>query len=187
MAIKSAEVGDFLDNHLLPQIKETLGDIAKSDTSLLETDLKKALEEARKHIPDPETSSTVKELREQIKAAKIDQQTEADVYNHLCNFFSRYYDEGDFMSLRRYKGAGKEAYSIPYNGEEVKLHWANADQYYIKTTENYSSYAFIVGKGSEQRRVRFEIAAANNEKDNIKETNGNKRFFVLAKDFIAEK
>ncbi len=187
MAIKNAGVGDFLDNRLLPQIKETLGDIAKSDTSTFQEKLEKALEEAKRHIPDPETSPRVKELREQIKAAKIDQQTEADVYNHLYNFFSRYYDEGDFMSLRRYKSAGKEAYSIPYNGEEVKLHWANADQYYIKTTENYSSYAFIVGEGGGQRRVRFEIAAADNEKDNIKETNGNKRFFVLAKDFIADK
>ena len=84
------------------------------------------------------------------------------------------------------KSAGKEAYSIPYNGEEVKLHWANADQYYIKTTENYSSYIFIVDKGDEKRRVRFEIAAADNEKDNIKEDNGKRRFFVLSKKFLTE-
>ena len=51
---------------------------------------------------------------------------EADIYNHLTNFFSRYYDEGDFISQRRYKDG---AYAIPYEGEEVKLHWANADQY----------------------------------------------------------
>ena len=184
MAHKSAEVGAFLENDLLPQITEALGDIAQSDTTLFEDALEKAAESARKLGFDPEQSPKIKELHAQIKAAKTDQQTEADTYNHLCNFFSRYYDEGDFMSLRRYKGASKDAYSIPYNGEEVKLHWANADQYYIKTTENYASYIFTVGGG--KQRVRFEIAAADNEKDTIKEANGKQRHFVLSNNFIAE-
>ena len=105
---------------------------------------------------------------------------EADVYNHLVNFVARYYNEGDFMSLRRYSGGGRSAYMIPYDGEEVKLHWANADQYYVKTTENYASYIFIVGEGEGKRRVRFEILRANNEKDNIKEASGKQRRFVLA-------
>ena len=61
----------------------------------------------------------------------------------------------------------------------MKLHWANQDQYYVKTTENYSSYAFTVGLGAQQRRVRFEIAAADSEKDNIKETGGKQCRFVL--------
>ena len=184
MAMKSAEINKFLDEHLLPQITETLGDIAKSDTSLLEADIEKATNEAKNLGFNPEESPKINSLKDQVKAAKADQQTEADTYNHLCNFFSRYYDEGDFMSLRRYKSGGKEAYSIPYNGEEVKLHWANSDQYYIKTTENYSSYIFTLSDGSRKRRVGFEIAAADNEKDNIKESNGKQRLFVLAKDFV---
>ena len=48
---------------------------------------------------------------------------ENEVFSHLYNFFRRYYDEGDFISLRRYK---EGVYAIPYEGEEVKLHWANA-------------------------------------------------------------
>lgn len=84
------------------------------------------------------------------------------------------------MSLRRYSGGGQPTYLIPYDGEEVKLHWANADQYYIKTTENYSSYVFAVGMGAETRRVRFEIAAADNEKDNVKEASDKQRRFLLA-------
>ncbi len=187
MALKSAEVGDFLDNDLLPQVTEALGDIAKSDLSGLQTQLDKIrsnLKEAG--VKNIEEAGKVIELNALIKAAGQNKQTEADTYNHLYNFFSRYYDEGDFMSLRRYKGEGKEAYSIPYSGEEVKLHWANSDQYYIKTTENYSSYVFIVAQGNKPRRVRLEIADANNEKDNIKEANGNQRFFVLSKNFIAE-
>ncbi len=186
MALKSAEIEDFLDNYLLLQITEALGEIAESDISSRREELQKATEEAEKLGYNPEESSKIKEIKAQIKAAEKDQQKEADVYNHLYNFFSRYYDEGDFMSLRRYKSAGKEAYSIPYNGEEVKLHWANADQYYIKTTENYSSYVFIVKKSKEELRVRFEIIAADNEKDSIKEIDGNKRFFILAKNFLSE-
>ena len=180
MALKGAEINEFINEHLLPQVTETLGDIAKSDISLLEADLEKATSDAQGPGVDPEATPKVKELKARIKAAKGDQQ--ADTYNHLFNFFSRYYDEGDFMSLRRYKSGGKEAYSIPYNGEEVKLYWANSDQYYIKTTENYSSYVFTLGDG--KRRVCFEIAAADNEKDNIKESNDKQRLFVLAKDFI---
>ena len=63
----------------------------------------------------------------------------------------------------------------------MKLHWANADQYYVKTTENYASYAFKVGAGEAARRVRFEIASADNEKDNVKEPDGRQRRFVLVR------
>ena len=131
---------------------------------------------------DPETAPKVEDLKQQLAEAKADVVAETDVYNHLANFFARYYDEGDFMSLRRYSGGGQPTYLIPYDGEEVKLHWANADQYYVKTTENYSSYVFTVGTGAETRRVRFEIAAADNEKDNVKEASGKQRRFLLAGD-----
>ena len=188
MAHKSIEVGEFLENRLLPQVTEALGTIAEADSEVANKELDDAIGQAQKLGGiDPEQTDAVKNARARLAAAKRDQQTEADTYNHLYNFFSRYYDEGDFMSLRRYKGAGRESYSIPYNGEEVKLHWANSDQYYIKTTENYSSYIFTVGADKPKNRVRFEIAEADNEKDNIKETNGKQRFFILAKDFIAER
>ena len=187
MALKRAEITDFLDNKLLPQVSEALGEIARSDRAMLEARRDELVQELEKaQIHEPEVSPKFGEYQAQIKAAKSDEQTEAETYNHLCNFFSRYYDEGDFMSLRRYKSGGKEAYSIPYNGEEVKLHWANADQYYIKTTENYASYVFKIGEGKKERRVRFEIAAADNEKDNIKEASDKQRLFVLAKKFVAE-
>ena len=43
-------------------------------------------------------------------------------------------------------------------------------------------YVFTVGTGAETRRVRFEIAAADNEKDNVKEASGKQRRFLLAGD-----
>lgn len=184
MAHKRAEVSAFLDNDLLPQVAQALGDIAAHDSGAAQQELDAAIAKAKAVGGiDPEQTDVVKVARLKLNAAKTDQQIEADTYNHLCKFFARYYDEGDFMSLRRYKAGGRDAYSIPYNGEEVKLHWANADQYYIKTTENYASYIFLVG--DDARRVRFEIAAADNEKDNIKAANGKQRYFVPAKNFVS--
>ena len=95
---------------------------------------------------------------------------EADVYNHLYEFFNHYYQEGDFISKRSY--SKHHRYAIPYNGEEVYLHWANSDQYYIKTAEHFRDYDWKMPNGV---TVRFEIVKVNVEQDNIK---GDRRFFI---------
>ena len=186
MNMKAAEIADFLDNDLLPQVQDALTGNAQERQADLENELSKARATARDLGADPEAMPKVKDLQQQLAEVKADVAAEADVYNHLANFFARYYDEGDFMSLRRYSGGGQSSYLIPYDGEEVKLHWANADQYYIKSTENYASYVFSVGPGDEKRRVRFEIAKADNEKDNVKEANDKQRRFLLAEGADAE-
>ena len=180
MNLKAAEIEAFLENDLLPQVTTVLAGIADDERAALYGALADAREAAWRLQVDPDDSRTVVELKQKLAESKADTAAEADVYNHLANFFARYYAEGDFISQRRYSGGGRSAYLIPYDGEEVKLHWANQDQYYVKTTENYSSYAFTVGTGEAGRRVRFEIAAADSEKDNIKETSGKQRRFVLA-------
>ena len=181
MAMKAGEIEEFLDRDLLPQVKAVLAGVADEEQAALEGALAEAREQARQLGVDPEDAPKVRGLRDELAKAKADAAAEADVYNHLATFFARYYREGDFMSLRRYAGGGRTTYLIPYDGEEVKLHWANADQYYIKTTENYAAYAFTAGEGETTRRVRFEIAAADNEKDNVKAAEGKQRRFVLAR------
>ena len=74
---------------------------------------------------------------------------EAQIYNDLYRFFARYYDDGDFIALRRYGADNK--YAIPYNGEEVILYWANFDQYYVKTGEYFTDYRF-------HRRARWPLS-----------------------------
>ena len=182
MNLKTAEIAAFLDNDLLPQVQDKLNLTDNQERVRLETELQNASENARQLRVDPDSTPLVQELRERLAAMQKDADSEADVYNHLANFFARYYTEGDFISQRRYSSGGRSAYLIPYDGEEVKLHWANADQYYVKTTENYASYIFTVGTGEAERRVRFEIAAADNEKDNIKEADSKQRRFVIAGD-----
>ena len=95
---------------------------------------------------------------------------EAAVYNHLYTFFSRYYQDGDFISKRRY--SKKERYAIPYNGEEVYLYWANHDQYYVKTAEHFTDYTW---KAPHDVTVHFKLQAADVEVINVK---GEKRFFL---------
>ena len=190
MNLKTAEVVAFLDNDLLPQVKTKLDLDSAEERTRLERELEKD-RRATKWLgvdPDLDPPPRIVELNRRLTdmkkgadaARKKDADADADVYNHLANFFARYYTEGDFISQRRYSGGGQSAYLVPYDGEEVKLHWANADQYYVKTTENYASYAFTAGAGKAVRRVRFEIAAADNEKDNVKEADGRQRRFVLA-------
>ena len=180
MNLKAEEIIGFLDNDLLPQVRTALAGNTANRQVELEKKLAKARGLARDLGVPPETTPKVIDLERQLAEAKADAAAETDVYNHLANFFARYYNEGDFMSLRRYSGGSQPTYLIPYDGEEVKLHWANQDQYYVKSTENYASYVFTVGKGAEKRRVRFEIAKADNEKDNIKEVGGRQRRFLLA-------
>ena len=83
------------------------------------------------------------------------------------------------MSQRRYKTGGNSAYAIPYNGEEVKLYWANYDQYYIKTSEYFKNYTFKLQDG---RKVCFVLVDASTEQNNNKNTNGLERRFDIFRD-----
>ncbi len=181
MNLKAAEITAFLDHDLLPQVKEKLNLTSAEETASLEAQLDTARESARKLEIDPDTDAlpAIRRLQQRLAEMRKDATAEADVYNHLASFFARYYAEGDFVSQRRYANGGRPAYLIPYDGEEVKLYWANADQYYVKTTENYASYAFTVGGDQRARRVRFEIAAACTESDNVEEATVRQRRFLL--------
>jgi len=116
MNAKREEIMRFFDEELLPRVRE---------------ELSKAL-----GFEDPAQAPKVKEPQERHNAAFDIEAAENEVFSHLYNFFRRYYSEGDFIFQRRYKeGYEKGPYAIPYHGEEVKLYWANYDQYYIKTSE----------------------------------------------------
>jgi adenine-specific DNA-methyltransferase len=176
MNAKRDEITRFLDNDLLPQVKQSLAELESGDRAQIEAELAKAIEQANELGVDPETSSKVKQLREQLVGTADIEAIESEVFSHLYEFFRRYYSEGDFLSLRRYKAG---VYAIPYEGEEVKLHWANADQYYIKTTENFRDYAFKLSDG---RRIHFKIVEADTEANNNKAADGNERRFILSGD-----
>ena len=108
-------------------------------------------------------------LRAKAAGGRGREALEAAVFNHLFAFFSRYYQDGDFISKRRY--SKRERYAVPYNGEEVYLYWANNDQYYVKTAEHFHDYTFT----SRGVTVHFRLQGASVEQNNVK---GDKRFFL---------
>lgn len=171
---KRDEITRFLEKDLLPQVKTAFAQYHPADKKVLEEKLEEARQAARTAGFNPDQSPKVKELLEQISTISVDTEAlENDVYSHLYSFFRRYYDSGDFISMRRYK---EGVYAIPYEGEEVKLHWANADQYYIKTAEYFRDYAFKLPSG---RLAHFKIVEADTEKDNVKTAEEKERRFIL--------
>lgn len=172
---KRDEIRRFLENDLMSQISEKLAVLAQSSNKAELEKIEKDIKNAQAMDLDEETKAgMIEKLREKKAAYTVNTDiaaVEADIYSHLTEFFSRYYDEGDFISQRRYKDG---VYAIPYEGEEVKLHWANADQYYIKTSEYFKDYTFKTPYG---QTVHFKIKEAETEKDNNK--SNEKRFFQL--------
>jgi len=173
MNAKREEITRFIDNDLLPQIRETFQIFDVENRRAVELELAEAIKKAHELGVDPEITQRVRDLRAKLAQAMHVAALEEEVYSHLYHFFRRYYSEGDFISQRRYK---EGVYAIPYEGEEVKLYWANHDQYYIKTSEYLRNYTFKLPSG---RRVHFKLAEADTEKDNNRAANGNERRFIL--------
>ena len=132
--------------------------------------------------PINETSANFPVMQEYLAAKaqhgspKPRTQRQEAIFNHLYTFFSRYYETGDFIPRRRY--AQTERYAIPYNGEEIYLHWANREQYYVKSGDKFSAYQFTAQGTS----INFDLRDIDVEKDNVK---GTKRFFIPIVDEVA--
>ena len=190
---KSAEVSQFLDKDLLPQVRAAFRQYKTADKAELAKELSKMTTDIKAAGLNPDDSPKIKELRDQLKNEAVDiAALESEVYDHLFSFFRRYYSEGDFLAKRVYKPG---VYAIPYEGEEVTLHWANKDQYYIKTSEYLRDYAFRLRQDDQDKpmRVHFRLAdAAEGEHGNVKAAEGKNHVFVLVApgdsghDFIAE-
>jgi adenine-specific DNA-methyltransferase len=174
MNIRKEEIHKFLSEGLPKKIAETLEPFA-TDTSAITSriaEIERQCDEVGIEVSKSKMADEYALLKAQ-EAAGVDLSAiETDIYSALYNFFNRYYDEGDFISKRRYK---EGVYAIPYEGEEVKLHWANADQYYIKTTENFRDYTFV----SQGKKVHFKLVEATTEKNNNKENDTGKRVFMF--------
>ncbi len=201
MHAKAQHVQDFIDKDLLKIVADSFGQVDDIRKGELQAAYDKAIQTARDYgAAVPEETEPVKKAKAALDSIKDAASHEGEIYDHLYRFFERYYDDGDFISRRYYtrETAGKAApFAIPYNGEEVKLHWANADQYYIKTTEYFSNFTFdllqakevkaadsgllaIVEQKDRTCKVHFKITeAAEGEHGNVKASEANKRFFVI--------
>ncbi len=170
---KRRQVNEFIDKQLPADIKAALSQTQSVD----KVELEKELHEMKKNLEGlgyvAEDNPKYKTKLEQLKGLEDTEGLEAEVFSHLANFFRRYYKDGDFISMRRYK---KDVYAIPYEGEEVKLHWANHDQYYIKSSENFKNYSFVLPDG---KKVSFQLKEVSTEQNNNKTQGDAERRFAL--------
>lgn len=185
---KRGEIVRFMDKDLIEAVDiefgkydedlqaQVAGDIAALERTIRETYGDDALgadglkEEYRKATKGREFHEKWQKLRQDADDVSMSDVHKAEIFEHLETFFSRYYKDGDFLSLRRY--SANEKYAIPYNGEEVLLHWANKDQYYVKTDRFLKGHGFDVG----DYRVMFEVVPASDQVD----TGGTNRYFILS-------
>ncbi len=172
---RAGEINDYLQNRLAEKVQAALSQGGAAQQEQVARELKDKEAQYQADGIDPATVPKVQELRQKLAQYSTGaSEHENAVFSHLLTFFSRYYQNGDFISQRRYKG---DTYAIPYAGEEVMLHWANKDQYYTKSGENFSNYSFKLEDG---RTVHLRLAAADTAKDNRKDNDKERRFALVA-------
>ena len=179
MNLRKTQIEEFLTQRLPQMVQETLAPFAQGSKEEIRAQMTQIEESVAgmgmtvDALPDAapmkqKYMTLQKSLAEGADLSAL----ETDVYSALYSFFNRYYEDGDFISKRRYK---EGVYAIPYEGEEVKLYWANQDQYYIKTSENFKDYTFVF----DGITVHFRLVDATTEQNNNKESKDNKRTFML--------
>lgn len=179
MNLRKAKIEEFLTDRLPNMVQDTLEPFAQGSKEEIQAQMA-AIEanaaqfgmEAASLPENNPMGQKYRALQKQLAEGADLAALETDVYSALYSFFNRYYEDGDFISKRRYK---EGVYAIPYEGEEVKLYWANQDQYYIKTSENFKDYTFVF----DGITVHFRLVDATTEQNNNKESKDNKRTFML--------
>jgi len=183
-------IEQFIEEDLLDAVDKSLESLADAKRAEIEEELEEKATELRKDWPDdvidPDGSlndeyadigqkdlEEYQELWEAREDVAVAEETESRIFNDLYRFFSRYYEDGDFHTKRRISSKGSKYY-VPYNGEETYFHWANNDQYYVKTGEHFTDYRFEANEWT----VEFRLEEADVPQDNVK---GDSRYFVLGR------
>lgn len=200
LRLKRDEVEAFINEQLPRRVDEAFLDLDGADVAADERCVERLANDLRRELgpeaisPDGELSKEARgqtalsirrmiaeydQARMRLETAQVTEEQKVEIFNHLYAFFSRYYDEGDFIP-QRFRGA-HERYSIPYNGEETYFHWANRDQHYVKTGEVFKDYVFTVDVLGEPHTVRFKLTEATTALDNTK---GETRFFFPQPDQV---
>lgn len=179
MNLRKTQIEQFLTERLPQMAQETLVPFAQGSKEEIRAKMKQIEDSVAEMgmtvdaLPDTaQKKQQYLQLQKQLAEGADLAALETDVYSALYSFFNRYYEDGDFISKRRYK---EGVYAIPYEGEEVKLYWANQDQYYIKTSENFKDYTFVF----DGITVHFRLVDATTEQNNNKESKDSKRTFML--------
>ena len=184
MNFKRKEIEKFIEDDLIKVAEEEFKEYARVGMVDMQKEIEKLRAEiirdfgegtideqgnVKKHEDAPKIKEYLSKMKE-LGDGRLTQTQIDDVFNHVYEFFSRYYDKGDFLSKRRY--GGREKYFVPYSGEEVLFHWASNDQYYVKSGEYFKKYSFKAG----QYQANFVLREADAELNNVKDET---KYFLL--------
>ena len=190
LKIKRDEVNQFIDEKLPSIVDEALAEVADAlyDNQLSKVKEFVAEEGGRRQ---KEWLENIKENSQQlIDFLQTEDQEELispletnlddlkahlafRVYNHVHNFFERYYRDGDFGYNDRSTALYKVDYpdEADYNGADTLFHWKCRDSYYVKTATGFNSIAFEVDGKRIEYRLEGEASsniAQNNNRDDFK-------------------
>lgn len=112
---RADEINEYLTKRLREQVEAALATGSAANMEAQQRELDETIKALTSAGVDPESAPKVKELRAAIAgAASGASDHENAVFSHLLAFFSRYYDKGDFISQRRYKGDTYPRHSIEF-------------------------------------------------------------------------
>lgn len=152
---------------LLDATFETMGNEAQADDKFRIKDLEQQLglkpgmtqDQREAALAQAESFPALKGLvaeyrsrTETLSSQQTVQQDRAEVLNRLYQFFSRHYQDGDFIVERRY-GKGGARY-VKSTGEDTEFHWATEDMYYIKSGDIFTDFPVRLANG---QRVLFTV------------------------------
>ncbi|MCP4690114.1 MAG: site-specific DNA-methyltransferase, partial [Desulfobacterales bacterium] len=192
MHAKAREIQAFIDKDLIAIVEDALGRVDKARVREA-----RAANDKEVRLVGRGRATNPGKTKAALNEAK------SDVYDHLYRFFERYYDNGELISRRRHTretSGGAASFVTPRDGEDVRLHWANADQYFIKSAEYFTRFTFDPRETGEARAsrdsdrlgslsgnedetpltVRFRVVEApEGAHGNLKVSRANKPFFII--------
>ena len=156
-ALQGGRLAELLDGAF-----ETLGHEAQADDKFRLKDLEQQLglkpgmtqDQREVALSQAEGFPAIKGLVAEYRSrteTQVSQQTvqqdRAEVLNRLYQFFSRHYQDGDFIVERRY-GKGGARY-VKSTGEDTEFHWATEDMYYIKSGDIFTDFPVRLANGQQ--------------------------------------
>ena len=200
MHAKSDQLSRFISEDLSKTIEAAFAEQGEQQLVVMRQNVEEKRKQAEElGAPDPDTVPAVKQAQAAYEVAKRERNASSDIFDHLYRFFSRYYDKGDFMSRRRHVAENDSRaapYAVPYDGREVYLHWANKDQYYVKSSETLANFTFNLNEAlkklhgnAAQAGLGFDtvdqalkvhcrvVDATEGEHNDVKEST--ERFFII--------
>ena len=146
--VEERKIQEELDKNK-EELKKLLKEILFLDEPTMSSDTLKIIQKKKEMLEQ----FIGQEIDKIVNAGGLPQELQILVYSHVYMFFKRYYEKGDFIPHKRWS-TREHKYVIPYNGEEVVLHWATKGNYYVKTSILFRDCSFSVGEYKVNFRVK---------------------------------